>query len=322
MTQSPTLLQTSLLPSEHQQDGSGSPPASTSSSPRSASGKRRTPSNLSLDLSTIPPLSTPAPPSNTLLITRLEDPHIFHPASLATIRQHINEIARLNSFSPLKSLSRIICSFYDTQSAIRVRQEFDGTAILGNTVAKCYFGEATPIGDEKRYLDKPDAGKLFFISPPPSPPIGWESKNEDPPNKEVHAHDLAEKLAQLTSRMDDGNVAMMNGDTSKLPQLLTGEELRKLKATTHARSPTSASALSGIDEATSTSSPVTKSSPRLRSRSSTLIYDPKLHGDSPGLPAVMLETEDEEPDSDMDLEQEPKRIIAHTSRPPVELMEE
>merc|ERR1711939_736893 len=108
--------------------------------------------------STCPP-SHPAPPSNTLLITRLENPKIFHPASLATIRQHINELATLNSFSPLKSLCRIICSFYDTDSAIRVRQAIDGTPILGTSVAKCYFGEPTPIGDEKKYLERPDAGR-------------------------------------------------------------------------------------------------------------------------------------------------------------------
>ena len=41
---------------------------------------------------------------------------------------------------------------------------------------------------------------MFFISPPPSPPFGWESTEEGPPNKEVHAEDLASALAGLRQR--------------------------------------------------------------------------------------------------------------------------
>src|ERR1700733_5885289 len=104
-----------------QSASSSSPPTSTTSSPSSFS-KRRAHSPLSIDLQNIPPLSQPSPPSNTLLIPQIEDINIFHPASLATIRQHINSIATLHSFAPLKSLRRIICSFYDTESAIRIRQ--------------------------------------------------------------------------------------------------------------------------------------------------------------------------------------------------------
>lgn len=202
-------------------------------------------------------------------------------------------------------MHRIICSFYDIDSAVRVRQEFDGAAVMGNAVAKCYFGEPTPIGDEKKYLQRPDAGRLFFISPPPSPPVGWEMKHEDPPNKEVHAEDLAEKLAKLSGKMtapaDDSS-----DDESKMQY--TAEALQRLKGSrTQAHPGISAEA-----------SPIESSPKKHRSRSSTLIYDPKAHGDSPALPAVMLETED---DSDVELEEESRKILAHTPRPPVELME-
>ncbi|EXJ90839.1 hypothetical protein A1O1_03944 [Capronia coronata CBS 617.96] len=281
-----------------------SPPISAASSPAPPS-KKRSRSPLSLDLSSLPPLSQPAPPSNTLLITRLDDPKIFHPASLATIKEHINDIASLNSFSPLKSMHRIICSFYDVDSAINVRQVFDGAAIMGNSVAKCYFGEPTPIGDEKKYLERPDAGRLFFISPPPSPPIGWEMKHEDPPNKEVHAEDLAEKLAKLSGKM---TVPADESSDDESKMQYTAEALHKLKTSR-------AQAFSAISAEVS---PTGSSPNKHRSRSSTLIYDPKAHGDSPGLPAVMLETED---DSEVELEEPDKKVMAHTARPPVELME-
>ncbi|KEF57870.1 uncharacterized protein A1O9_05791 [Exophiala aquamarina CBS 119918] len=310
-TKVPSPLQTQNLPST-------SPPLSatpSTASPSSISHKRSR-SPLSIDLSNIPPLQQPAPPSNTLLITRLDDSKIFHPASLATIRAHINSIAPLNSFSPLKSMHRIICSFYDIDSSIAVRQAIDGTAFLGNSVAKCYFGEPTPIGDESqtKYLARPDAGRLFFISPPPSPPVGWEMKTEDPPNKQVHADDLATQLAKLGGRLqssssDHDSSSENEGEESSTKQY-SAEELARLKAHTHVRG-----ALAEHSPTTGSSSPGKKGP---RSRSSTLIYDPKAHGDSPALPAVMLETED---DSDVELDAHPKKILAHTERPPLELME-
>ncbi|KAH0829475.1 hypothetical protein AYO21_07621 [Fonsecaea monophora] len=302
-----------LSPLQTQIPSSNSPPASTASSPRPSLSAKRSRSPLSIDLSSLPPLSQPAPPSNTLLITRLDDPKIFHPASLATIRQHISDIAPLNSFSPLKSMHRIICSFYDVDAAIAVRQVIDGSAIMGDTVAKCYFGEPTPIGDEKKYLDRPDAGRLFFISPPPSPPVGWEMKEEDPPNTHVHAEDLASKLEKLNGKLTSAptNAADDSASEDDAKVQYTAEGLRRLKAS---RAP----AVSGVSADTS---PTADASPKKhRSRSSTLIYDPKAHGDSPALPAVMLEAEDE---SDVELEAEipSKKIMASTARPPVELMQ-
>lgn len=63
---------------------------------------------------------------------------------------------------------------------------------------RVYFGQHTPLDLSKNnHLPLPDAGKLFFISPPPSPPHGWEMRLEDAPNKLVHAEDLAEALAKL-----------------------------------------------------------------------------------------------------------------------------
>lgn len=281
-----------------------SPPLSASSSPGGLS-KKRSRSPLSIDLTSLPGLTSPAPPSNTLLITKLTDPKIFHPASLATIRQHIDSIAALNSFSPLKSMARIIVSFHSEQDCIKVRQEIDATAFTPSVICKCYFGEPTPIDKETKYLERPDAGKLFFISPPPSPPVGWESKPEDPPNKEVHAEDLAAKLSKLTGKLDSEDSPLdVNGNTQ-----VTADELAKLKSPTHRRN------LSAVSD---DHSPI-DGTPRIRSRSSTLIYDPKAHGDSPHLPAVTLETED---DSDVELDTEARGPMAHTSRPPVELMEQ
>lgn len=110
---------------------------------------------------------------------------------------------------------------------------------------------------------------MFFISPPPSPPHGWVSRDEGPPNKEVWADDLAKALEGVRD--------------------VKGERER-----------------------------VEPKEERRRSGSRSVVYDPQDHGDSPALPAVMVEdtTEVEEPE-----EMAGGRIMAHTARPPVELME-
>ncbi|MCJ1447691.1 MAG: hypothetical protein MMC23_008202 [Stictis urceolatum] len=230
-----------------------------------------------MDLSSLPPLIQPSPPSNTLLITALTNPQIFTPATLATIRQHLSSPTPLHSFSPLKSLRRIIISYPTTEAAIELRKALDGTDILGCR-ARIYFGEPTPIEVKDQHLPLPESNKLFFISPPPSPPHGWEMRNEEPPNKAVHADDLASALKALRAKNQD------EGETMKG---LEGEG-------------------SGAGEALG----------RARSGSTTLVYRPEEHGGRSGLPAVTVEDTSEGEEGGED-----KKIMAHTARPPVELME-
>lgn len=242
---------------------------SHSSSP--ASSRPRTP--LSLDLSSIPPYQPPTPPSNTLLITNLQDLEIFRADNLQTVRSLINDSAPIHSWAPLKSFRRIIVSFFDDDSAIRIKNLLDGEQIMGIQV-KVYFGQQTSIEPKAAHLNLPDAGKLFFISPPPSPPHGWEMKLEDAPNKQVHAEDLAEALAKLHHRP--------RTDLPASPISATGRQRSGSMATT--------------------------------------IYHPGDYGDSSHLPAIEVEDFTNSPSQLSPLTAE-KPIMAHTSRPPVELME-
>lgn len=47
-------------------------------------------------------------------------------------------------------------------------------------------------------LDVPQTDKNFLISPPGSPPVGWESIREEPPNLDTLADDLVKALESLT----------------------------------------------------------------------------------------------------------------------------
>lgn len=279
-------------------------PSSPSQQPlysRRASSK----SSLSLDLSSLPPLTQPTPPTNTLLITNLNDVDVFRPDNLQTIRELIAQTAAPVTWAPLKSFRRIVVSFADEQAAVRVRAIWDGEAIMGER-CRVYFGQHTPLHlltDKDRHLELPDAGKLFFISPPPSPPHGWEMRLEDAPNKQVHAEDLAEALAKLHHHSDPMAAMALDAQQQQSPI-----------------SPVEGTA--SITTAATTTS-TTNNDPRhmrTRSRSSTLIYKPQEHGGSPALPAISVDDMTDEPIEVSPIGEGP--IKAHTARPPVELMNE
>ncbi len=274
---------------QEQQQGQLSPELPPLSPTRSSTGSstRSRKSTLSLDLTNLPALSKPTPPCNTLIFTNLQSRDIFAADNLQSIRDLISAKAAIHAFSPLKSLNRIIVSFYSDADAIAVRQDWDGEAIMGER-CRVYFGQPTPLTTQQDlHLALPDAGKLFFISPPPSPPHGWEQKMEDAPNKMVHADDLADALAKLRHH----NAADVNADvmmTSPISPVETG---------------------SG-------------SGPH-RSRSSTLVFQPNPErGSSPNLPCVIIHDMTDEPDemSPIGFSAAAKPIMAHTARPPVELM--
>jgi len=248
-------------------------------------------------------LTLPSPASNTLLITNLNNKEVFLPQNLESIRTLIDSCSKIHSFAPLRSFRRIIAVFYDVESAIAIREALDGQKIMG-CETKIYYGEPTPIELPDQHLQAPHSDKLFFISPPPSPPHGWMVREEEPPNKEVMPEDLASALANLSAsklRITAEPMEMDVDQASVSPVTVVSAEPRKKEFVT-----------------------------RNRSGSSTMIYDPEMHSvgsASPkNLPSIAVEDLTASPDDDgdvvMDLDGniEPKPIFAHTTRPPVELM--
>ncbi|KAJ5164487.1 Calcipressin [Penicillium coprophilum] len=278
-----------------------SPPRSLDSAPEfTSSPPSSSRPSLTLDIANMPALSQPTPPSNTLLITNLHDLLVFQPSALEEIRNQITAVAPLNSFSPLPSMRRIVCSFQNESDATAVRKLLDGKRLLNRDVyPRIYFGEPTAIldGGRPKLLEAPQVSKMFFISPPPSPPHGWVVRNEDPPNKEVHATDLAHALSKLNTDQTQPEASAVDPAT---PVSISSDKR------------TSSWPLAGSQQ---------------RSRSSTIIYNPEDHGDSPNLPAVMVEDmtlgiEDVDMDTEMSpIEMSVNQMPPKTSRPPIELME-
>ena len=256
-----------------------------------------------LDLTTLPPLLIqPSPPSNTLLITQLTNPQIFLPATLNQIQLLLSQHAggSILTFSPLKSMRRIIITLPSSDHAIALRRILDGEEILGCRV-RVYFGMHTPTESHDQHLKAPDTGRLFFISPPPSPPQGWTMRHEDPPNKAVHADDLASALAKLSERTRSGPESTLQDENSTAVAAadMMDEEADLSATEAKARLQFSA-AVSGNSENT------------------TVVYLPDDHGShaARGLPAVTVE----DVSGEKIRIEDGKKIQLHTARPPVELM--
>ncbi|ROW12899.1 hypothetical protein VPNG_04669 [Cytospora leucostoma] len=273
---------------------STSSPTSPESRPQplSRASSRSSRVSLTLDLSSLPPLQQPTPATNTLLFTNLQDTSIFRPDNLETIKDLILKTAPIHTWAPLKSFRRILVSFYTEADAIAVRSVWDGEAVMGER-CRVYFGQPTPLDvSPNTHLALPDAGKLFFISPPPSPPHDWQQTVEGAPNKEVHAEDLAEALARLHHTKNS-----YAAEQSPVSPVEAGN-----------KSP------GGFGNAS-------PSNNKARSRSSTLIFHPDHHGNSPNLPCVLVDDMTDEPEDPVSpMEVEPKPTVVHTARPPVELM--
>lgn len=103
------------------------------------------------------------------------------------------------TFHYLRSFRRVRVDFEAHLSASRAKLNLDGSP-LGDNVIHCYFMQVlSPCTDEDAYLHVPPLEKQFLISPPASPPVGWEQPKEDRP---VVDYDLLTAMASLTPGED------------------------------------------------------------------------------------------------------------------------
>jgi len=98
------------------------------------------------------------------------------------------------AFHYLRSFRRIRVDFESHLSASKAKVSMDNTP-FGETVINCYFVQVlSPCTDEEAHLHPPALTKQFLISPPTSPPVGWEQPREDRP---VVDYDLLAAMASL-----------------------------------------------------------------------------------------------------------------------------
>jgi len=97
------------------------------------------------------------------------------------------------TFQWLKSFKRLRVNYENGIAAANARIQLHQYR-FGQLVINCYFAQpVTPITN--RNLQPPAPHKQFLISPPASPPAGWEPRAEGEP---LVNHDLLAALATLT----------------------------------------------------------------------------------------------------------------------------
>jgi len=135
----------------------------------------------------------------------------FHPVILDVLRDHFASFGEINRWVPLPGFGRIIVVYRFEDAAeqakqqcdpIVIQQSHDGSEVVlrvyradpNPLTTKDMYGNAVP---EANYLRPPAVDKNFLISPPGSPPVGWEQIKEDPPNPTPLADDLIQALKKL-----------------------------------------------------------------------------------------------------------------------------
>lgn len=98
------------------------------------------------------------------------------------------------TFQWLKSFRRLRVNYDNAISAANARIKLHQYEFNQKTVINCYFAQpVTPVSHKS--LQPPAPVKQFLISPPASPPTGWEPREENEP---LVNHDLLAALANLT----------------------------------------------------------------------------------------------------------------------------
>lgn len=96
------------------------------------------------------------------------------------------------SFVYLPGFQRIIINFTKINSMLLAKEMVHGQEFKGVSLKIYFKEEAKKVGED--FLKLPQAEKLFLISPPASPPVGWSQKEEPIP---VVNYDLLTAVAGM-----------------------------------------------------------------------------------------------------------------------------
>lgn len=159
--------------------------------------------------------------TNTLILSNLPN-EFFIPHICSLLLSLLNTYGPMVRWTPLPSIGRAVVVFQDCVGSRLAKEGLDRlvlpfedeangdlSATSANTkveranyendgtILRAIYGPLTDPNSEVETLAVPSTDKNFLISPPGSPPIGWEPIREDPPNRDTLADDLMRALADL-----------------------------------------------------------------------------------------------------------------------------
>jgi len=154
---------------------------------------------------------------------------LFQPVILELLRAHFSSFGAINQWVPLPGFARIIIVYEQEEHAEKAKLCSDSIILSANKERqvkfihfvsfvtnlsfrseglklRVYRADPNPLVScdpdvsaipSEAYLQPPISNKNFLISPPGSPPVGWECSHEEPPNATPLADDLMEALRKV-----------------------------------------------------------------------------------------------------------------------------
>ncbi|XP_046751929.1 protein sarah [Diprion similis] len=132
----------------------------------------------------------------TSVIVTNVDPRVFKdPQIMSGIETLFKQFGEDATFQYFRSFRRMRVNYSSPSAAAHARIQLHQTR-YGETDINCFFAQpVTPIDMEDQHLHPPAPTKQFLISPPASPPVGWEPREEGEP---LVNHDLLAAIANLS----------------------------------------------------------------------------------------------------------------------------
>lgn len=167
--------------------------------------------------------------TNTLMFVNLPAAFFASEQLVDLLHGVIRSYGTLVEWTPLPAFGRSVAVLASAAEAAAVKHALDRVSLLhdddesirdacvstsltdGRSLLRVYFARETPLAllpsgeyavarmldGSQQYLRPPKPENEFLISPPGSPPVGWESRPEEEPNTATLAEDLIEALQKI-----------------------------------------------------------------------------------------------------------------------------
>ncbi|XP_071542743.1 calcipressin-1 isoform X2 [Panulirus ornatus] len=135
-------------------------------------------------------------PPTSIIVTNLLINTFDDPEERVIFESLFLDIDETATFQYFKSFRRVRVNFNSPEETAKARDKLHMTEFRGEII-KCYFTQPIVLGGNREggpHLQPPKREKQFLISPPASPPVGWEPVEEAEP---VINYDLIAAVANL-----------------------------------------------------------------------------------------------------------------------------
>ncbi|KAL4609167.1 calcipressin-1 isoform X1 [Arapaima gigas] len=129
--------------------------------------------------------------ADTLIACRVPEEVFSEPQAKASFEALFRSFDSDATFQFFKSFRRVRISFSDALAAAEARMRLHKSEFNGKEL-RLYFAQSVHIGSPR--LEPPKPEKQFLISPPASPPVGWEQAQDATP---VINYDLLCAISKL-----------------------------------------------------------------------------------------------------------------------------